>query len=490
MTSRLRPIGAPGDLIEGIEFSETHARQTAARTSSRGGIVEAVDSGSPAAAAGIVPGDIVIAVNEHKLRDVIDYQFHAADAVLTLGVARHSTPRKVDDIHIVKDAGESLGITFTQPTFAPIRECNNHCPFCFIDQLPHEMRSSLYIRDDDYRYSFLFGNFVTLTNLNEKDWQRLEEQKLSPLYVSVHATEPKLRRLLLGNDRAPDIRLQLTRLFAMCIRVHTQVVVCPGINDGSALDSTLSDLAAWYPNVLTIGVVPVGLTRTPEEILGDPDPSCSRILPSAADLGLRQFEAGEALALIEQIKPLQRANRRAFGKTIVYASDEFYLLAGEEVPSARAYDGYPQYENGIGMVRDFLDDWARTKRRLLRSRNTAPCDSVSLVCGEMASPIIQPIVAEWAAILRINAEVISIRNSFFGSRVRVSGLLTGRDVIANRTRISGSSVLLPEVMLDKTGTRLLDGMTPRDVEDALGRPVHFAGSMSKVHSLLTAKTAA
>jgi putative radical SAM enzyme (TIGR03279 family) len=449
-----------------------------------------VEPGSPAAATGITPGDVVFAVNGHRLRDVIDYQFHASDAVVTLEMARHSSQSAVEEIHIVKDEGESLGITFTQPTFAPIRECNNHCPFCFIDQLPHEMRSSLYIRDDDYRYSFLFGNFVTLTNLNEKDWRRLEEQKLSPLYVSVHATEPKLRRLLLGNDRIPDIRRQLDRLFDIGIKVHTQVVVCPGINDGVALDDTVRELNGRYPDVLSVGVVPVGLTRTPEEILADPDPSCSRILPSAANLGLRQFEPAEALAVVEQLKSVQQANRRAYGKTIVYASDELYLLAGNTVPSAQSYDGYPQYENGIGMVRDLLDDWARTRRRLGRSSVRIAFDSVSLVCGEMAAPILEPIVAEWAGLVGIDAEVVPIRNSFFGPRVKVSGLLTGRDIIANKNRLRGSSVLLPEVMLDKTGSRLLDNMKPEEVELALGRPVGFAGAMSKAHNLLSCRKAA
>jgi putative radical SAM enzyme (TIGR03279 family) len=439
---------------------------------------------------GIAPGDVIFAVNGHRLRDVIDYQFHASDAVITLETARHSSPRSIEEIYLVKDEGQSVGITFTQPTFAPIRECNNHCPFCFIDQLPHEMRSSLYIRDDDYRYSFLFGNFVTLTNLNERDWRRLEEQKLSPLYVSVHATDPKLRRVLLGNDRIPDILRQLDRLFDIGIKVHTQVVVCPGINNDDALHRTLTDLNNRYPNVLSIGVVPVGLTRTPEEILADPDPSCSRILPSAANLGLRQFEPGEALALLGQIKPLQQANRQDHGKTLVYASDELYLLAGVTVPSARSYDGYPQYENGIGMVRDLLDDWSRTRRRLQKAKSHLTADSVSVVCGEMVAPILETIVTEWEELVGIEAEVVPIRNSFFGDRVRVSGLLTGRDVIANKHRIRGNSVLLPEVMLDKTGSRLLDNMNPREVALALGRPLHFVGSISKAHNMLSKGKAA
>jgi hypothetical protein len=258
---RLRPIGAPGDLISGVEFGEKSARQRGHKFHNRGGVVESVGPGSPADRAGLHAGDTILSINGSKIRDVIDYQFFCADAeVLRFEVVSPEQPDRSRVRVAFPRAGESAGISFTEPTFSPIRECNNHCPFCFIDQLPGSMRNSLYIRDDDYRYSFLFGNFVTLTNLNESDWKRLEEQRLSPLYVSVHATEPEMRRVLLGNEKIPDIMLQLERLFSLGIRVHTQVVACPGMNDGSVLEHTVRDLAAFYPQVLSIGIVPVGLT--------------------------------------------------------------------------------------------------------------------------------------------------------------------------------------------------------------------------------------
>jgi len=213
---RLQPIGAPGDLIAGIEFGKGQARQLGQKGRPKGGVVGTVDAGSPAHFSGIEPGDGVLSVNGRKLRDVIDLQFFTAgEPLVHLEGAPQGDPHGIRDVAVRQSLDQHLGISFTEPTFSPIRECNNHCPFCFIDQLPGSMRSSLYIRDDDYRYSFLFGNFVTLTNLNERDWERLAEQRLSPLYVSIHATDPKMRKILLGNERIPNIMDQLERLFAL-----------------------------------------------------------------------------------------------------------------------------------------------------------------------------------------------------------------------------------------------------------------------------------
>jgi putative radical SAM enzyme (TIGR03279 family) len=481
VSTRLQPIGAPGDLISGVEFGEGQARQHGHKGKPRGGVVDTVDTGSPCDLAGIQPNDVILSVNGQKLRDVIDFQFFAADEeVLCLEVAPEGDSHRVHTVEVYCEPGDVPGISFTEPTFSPIRECNNHCPFCFIDQLPGSMRNSLYIRDDDYRYSFLFGNFVTLTNLNERDWQRLEEQRLSPLYVSVHATDLQMRRTLLGNDRAPDIMRQFERLFAMGIRVHTQVVTCPGMNDGAILERTVSDLAAHFPNVLSIGVVPVGLTRTPQEILSGPEPSCSRILPSAADLPIRTFLPEEARDVVKATRRWQRDLRRRYGSSIVYASDEFYLLCGEPIPSTASYDGYPQYENGIGMVRDLIDDWNRLKRRLARSSSPRRGSSATMICGEMIAATLQHLTGAWAMQTGAEVELVPVPNRFFGSRVRVSGLLTGGDIMANAHRYSGDIVILPSVMLDKSGSRLLDGVTPTELEQRLGKPVYFAGYLSEV----------
>jgi len=483
-TTRVQPIGAPGDLISGVQLGNGQARQVGRKGLPRGGVIEGVEPGSPGDQAGLRPGDVLLSVNGRKLRDVIDYQFFTAgEELLRCEVAPHDSPHARTVVMRCGDA-ELPGLTFTEPTFSPIRECNNHCPFCFIDQLPDSMRSSLYIRDDDYRYSFLYGNFVTLTNLNERDWERLAEQRLSPLYVSVHATDVKMRRLLLGNDRAPDIMEILERLFSLGIRVHTQVVTCPGMNDGDVLEKTVLDLAGHFPNVLTIGIVPVGLTRTPKEILSGPEPSCSRILPSAADLPLRTFLPKEARAVVCQVRGWQRRFRRLHDCSLAYASDEFYLLCGEPVPSEVSYDGYPQYENGIGMVRDLIEDWKRLRRRLISGVRPDDGVSATLVCGEMVADILGGLTREWSGLTGGNAELVVVQNRFFGSRVRVSGLLTGKDILANAHRYGGDIVILPSVMLDKTGTRLLDGLTPAELSARLRKPVYFAGYLSEVHRVV------
>jgi putative radical SAM enzyme (TIGR03279 family) len=483
--SRLQPIGAPGDLVTGIELGRAGARQIGRKGHPRGGVVDTVDAGSPLDRAGIQPGDVILTVNGRKIRDVIDFQFFTADEDMwQLDVVPLGEPGAVRKLVAFRDLDEIPGVSFTEPTFSPIRECNNHCPFCFIDQLPGTMRSSLYIRDDDYRYSFLFGNFVTLTNLNERDWERLAEQRLSPLYVSVHATDLEMRRILLGNDRAPDIMKTLERLFSLGIQVHTQVVTCPGMNDGEILERTIADLSSHFPHVLSIGVVPVGLTRTPQEILSGPEPSCSRILPSAADLPLRTFLPDEARAVVRQTRAWQRRFRREYGCSLVYASDEFYLLCGEAVPSAESYDGYPQYENGIGMVRDLVDDWARLRCRLMRRENRLAGPCATLVSAEMIADVLGDLTGKWTALSGARAEHVVLKNGFFGPRVRVSGLLTGGDVVTNAGRYSGEVVILPSVMLDKTGSRTIDGMTPAEISARLGKSVYFAGYLSEVDRIV------
>lgn len=479
--ARTHPIGAPGDFLTGVDFAEGQARQRGHKHQPRGGVVDTVEAGSPCDLAGIEPGDVILRINGHKLRDVIDYQFFSADEpVLRIVTVPRQEPNRERTLTVFRAPDEMPGLTFTEPTFSPIRECNNHCPFCFIDQLPGSMRNSLYIRDDDYRYSFLFGNFVTLTNLNKRDWERLAEQRLSPLYVSVHATDPQMRHTLLGNDRAPDIRTQLQRLFDLGIDVHTQIVTCPGMNDGAYLEETVSDLAEHYPSVLSIGVVPVGLTRTPTEILSGPGASCSRILPSAAALPLRTFQHDEATAVVRQVRKWQHTYRRRFQCSVVYASDEFYLLSGERVPAASSYDGYPQYENGIGMVRDLMDDWKRLRRRLAPGRRPRRELDVTLVSGEMIADALSGLSSEWSELTGTHAQLVTVCNEFFGPRVRVSGLLTGGDIIANAHRYPGDLVVLPSVMLDKTGTRTLDGISPIELETRIGKPVAFAGYLSEV----------
>ncbi|MCL6645831.1 MAG: DUF512 domain-containing protein, partial [Dehalococcoidia bacterium] len=315
------------------------------------GMISGVRPGSLADLAGLEPGDAVVRINGRVPRDVVDVQFYAAEAELEVLVRKANG---LDDLIVFeKEIDEDIGWEFERATWDEVILCNNNCFFCFLKGLPKGMRKTLYVKDDDYRLSFLHGNFVTLTNLTEDDWARLEEQRLSPLNVSVHATDLELRRRMLANPDAPDILGQLRRLGELGIQAHTQIVLCPGVNDGEHLARSIAELGALYPTVLTISVVPVGASPRLEEWALERD-----------GIPLERPTPAYAREVIDLIRPFQREFRRRFGATIVQCSDEYYMTAGLPVPPARAYDGFPQYENGIGMVRRMLDDWARTRRRL------------------------------------------------------------------------------------------------------------------------------
>jgi len=394
---------------------------------------------------------VLVSINGHPLRDVIDYRFYGAEEDLELLVERDGE-RIIYEVERSYD--QELGLEFAEPTFDGLRLCNNRCEFCFLKGLPQGMRHSLYIRDDDYRYSFLFGNFITLTNLTEDDWDRLAEQRLSPLYVSVHATDLALRRRILGNPAAPDIIEQLRRLGNLGIQVHAQIVLIPSLNDGPHLARTVADLAALYPTVQSIAIVPLGLTKYHRG-------------------PFRLYRPEEAESVIAQILAWQQEYRRQHGLNLVYASDEWYLLAGLEVPLAEEYDGFPQLENGVGLTRMFLDEIL----------DIAACQPwvgmATLVCGTLIAPVLERKVAELPAVV----EVVPVENRFFGPTVTVSGLLTGRDVIeALRGRDLGDVVFLPRAMFDAPSKLTLDDMEPTAIGEALSVRIEVAGTMGEVVS--------
>ena len=457
--------------------SETGDRERALAPAPRGGLIDAVRPGSLADDAGLRPGMRVLAADSRVLRDVVDYQFYTAEHRVTLSVqhadgSEHRYPFE-------KHPDEDLGLEFAEATWDGVRICANTCFFCFLKGLPKGLRRTLYIKDDDYRLSFLHGNFVTLTNLTEDDWARLAEQRLSPLNVSVHATEPELRRHMLGYRDAPDIVGQLRRLGSLGIRAHTQVVLCPGVNDGAALERTARDLAALYPTVQTISVVPVGATVQYEE----------RMAAVGKTDGTGACSPEYARALVRQVRPLQRAFRRQHGATLLHLADEYYLIAGPPVPGAAAYDGFPQYENGIGMTRTLLDDWRRTRASLRRRRPSLPRLRLAVGCGTLAAPVLAGLFAEFTAETGIPATVQPVRNEHFGARINVSGLLTGADFGAQLRDRPGDVVVLPRTALDYFGRRFLDSSTPADVETALGRPLLFATALSEVVEQLEALAA-
>ncbi|MGH2603571.1 MAG: DUF512 domain-containing protein, partial [Dehalococcoidia bacterium] len=449
-------------------------RERAMAPASRGGLIDAVRPDSLAAEAGMRPGMVVLAADGRALRDVIDYQFYTAEHRLTLTV-RHEDGSE-HRYRFEKHPDEDLGLEFAEATWDGVRICANTCFFCFLKGLPKGLRRTLYIKDDDYRLSFLHGNFVTLTNLTGEDWARLAEQRLSPLNVSVHATEPELRRRMLGYEDAADIVEELRRLGRLGIRLHTQVVLCPGVNDGAALERTATDLAALYPTVQTVSVVPVGATIQYEE----------RMAAVGKTDGMSACSPEYARALIAQVRPLQRAFRREYGATLLYLADEYYLIAGLPIPGAGMYDGFPQYENGIGMTRTFLDDWSRTKRRLRRHQPDLPALRLAVGCGTLAAPVLAHAFAEFTEETGITATVTAVRNEHFGGRINVSGLLTGADFTTQLRDAPGDLIVLPRTSLDYFGDRFLDSSTPAEVEAALGRPVLFATSMGEfVESLET-----
>lgn len=444
-----------------------------------GGLIEAVAPGSVAAGAGLQPGDRLLAVNGHLLRDVVDVQFYAAEESLSLLVERHGARWELE---VERDYGQDLGLSFANPTFdVDIRRCANRCEFCFVKGNPppgpERLRRSLYVKDDDYRHSFLFGNFVTLTNLTAEDWARLEEQRLSPLYVSVHATEPNLRARFLGRAGSggrstPDILTQLRRLGDLGIEVHTQVVLVPGLNDGSHLDRTLADLFALADDpVASVGVVPVGLTRFHRG-------------------GCRPYTPEESRAVLDQVAPWQAQGLARWDYRLVYPSDEWYLVAGREVPPAEAYDDFPQVENGVGMVRLLLDEWEELKAELggRRDRKLRPA---TLACGTLIAPVLDGIVAELNEVAQASWpagwQVVPVVNELFGPVTTVSGLLTGRDVLAAlRGRDLGELVLLPRAMF--TGRygagsappdTTLDDVHVSQMAGQLGVPVAMAGTLAE-----------
>src|SRR6476659_4778345 len=487
-----------------------------------GGAVAAIVPGSIAAELGLLPGDLILAVGQQQLRDVIDYRFAIADERIELLVRRGDEETIYE---IEKDPDEELGIEFVEPLFDRLRTCNNKCPFCFLTQMPKGMRKSLYLKDDDYRLGFLYGNFVTLTNLTEDDWQRIEAQHLSPMYVSIHATDRALRAVMLGKPDVPDVLDQIRRFGDLGIDVHTQIVALPGINDGAALHESIQQLAALHPIVQTIAVVPVRLTkyrfegkrpqtiraaihvhetsdwidtnweRQPlwDEMTNDERPKtkddaafvlrpsssvaeelghCARQIVST-DVPMRCYRPDEAARVIDMIDPYQQSFRSKLGIGLVYASDEFYLLSGRAMPPADAYDGMPQYSNGIGMTRDFVDGWSKAQPRL-PARMPRPTE-LTLVCATLIVPVLQRVIDRLNRIENFHVTLLPVINQFFGETVTVSGLLMARDVVAALQAVGAQRALLPRVMFDHTGLRTLDEYSLDQIAAESGARLAVAG---------------
>jgi putative radical SAM enzyme (TIGR03279 family) len=434
---------------------------------STGGLISSVRRGSLAAKIGIRKGDLLLEVNDHPVADVVDVQYYAAEETVRLTWKRGS---RILSGEGNRPSRSTLGLDFAHPTFdTEIRRCNNRCPFCFVVQMAPGLRRTLHIKDDDYRYSFLYGHFVTLTNLNVRDWHRIAEQRLSPLYVSVHATEPEVRERCLGNPKAGDILERLRFLSENRIEVHTQVVLTPGWNDGKHLDRTLQDLAGLYPAVRSCSVVPVGVTRFQKN-------------------GIRPYGPAAMEPVIRQVESTQKEFLGRMGSRFAFLTDEWYLATGRPVPPLDSYEEIDLRENGLGLTRNFLEDWSVTKARLPKLKKEIRTAGATLVTGTLFQKTLETAAAEFAALTGIPLRVIVVSNRCFGGMVTVAGLLTARDVIgALREQPDAGPVLLPQIMFCHPDTIALDDLTPADVAEAVQKEVFLVGTMRGVADSLSGK---
>jgi putative radical SAM enzyme (TIGR03279 family) len=413
--------------------------------------------GSIAEEVGFEVGDRLVSINGDRPRDLIDYRFLCADEVLNLEVL--DAQGQIHRVEIEKDYGDELGLEFDTALFDGLIQCNNRCPFCFIDQQPPGKRDTLYLKDDDYRLSFLYGSYLTLTNLPQREWERIARMRLSPLYVSVHATEPEIRSRLLKNPRAGQLLEQLPWFQEHRLQIHAQVVVCPGINDGAHLDRTLSDLARFHqgdiPAVASVAVVPVGLTRF--------RPAEDELVP---------VMPAKAQEVIAQVQPLQDKFRHQFGTTFAWLADEWFLIAGQDLPPEAHYEDYPQIGNGVGSIRLFLKEFHRVAATL-PDQVTAP-RTLTWVVGNAVEQAFQPIVQRLNQVEGLRFNMAAFPSRYWGQEITVTGLLTGEDIINALTgRDLGDGILLPALMLKHGDTRFLDDMTVTEVERTLKTPVHI-----------------
>ncbi len=420
-----------------------------------------VAPGSIADGLGLRPGDQVVSINGEMINDVIDYRFSVADERISLAVKKKSG--EIASFRIRKSADDDLGIELPPLT---IKRCRNHCIFCFVDQMPPDCRRSLYVKDDDFRASFLYGNYITLGTLSEQDIERIFRQRLSPLYISVHSTEPELRSFMLGNRKTPDILALMQRLAAGGIRMHTQIVTCPGVNDGRHLAKTIEDVAQLFPAVLSIAAVPVGVT--------------------AYRTGLypvKVFTRSGARAVLNTIDTFSARFKKEFGTRLVFASDEFYIKARAPFPPAASYEEFPQIENGVGMVAEFLREAARTRVPI-----SVPPLKVTVVTGASFAALLKTALERLKGVKGLTLRQVVVKNRFFGHSVTVAGLLTGGDIVhALKGKRLGDLVLVPANVLKDDEHIFLDNMSLDQMEDLLGVPVRMVAGFRNLVDILRGK---
>ncbi|MCF8563726.1 DUF512 domain-containing protein [Alicyclobacillus tolerans] len=412
--------------------------------------IKSVRTGSLAEELELSPGDEILKINGQAIKDIVDVQFAVAVEDMELEVKKQDG--EVWILEVEKSYDEDLGVEWENPTVDKVRLCHNKCVFCFVDQIPTNMRQTLNIRDDDYRLSFLHGNFVTLTNVSDEEIKRIADLKMSPLNVSVHTTNPHLRVRMLVNKRSGEILRQIAYLAERGIEMNTQIVLCPGWNDGEELDRTIRDLYPFYPAVRTLSVVPVGLTKHRRGLMS-----------------MRPNTPEEARRVVEQVNRWQEKLYPELGAAFVHIADEFYVLADMDVPDAKYYDDFAQTENGVGVIRTFLDELTEIEKRV-PSKVYGNSRKVAVVTSVSAQKVIRNSLMQLERVPNLEYDVIAVANNFYGHHVTVAGLITGQDIVHQlKDKVQGvDTVLIPDIMLKDDEDLFLDDYTVQQVHRELG----------------------
>ena len=430
--------------------------------------IESVEDNSIAQEVGFESGDSIISINGKKPRDLIDYQILISEEILEISILDKN--ETIHNISIEKDIDANLGINFKDALFDSIKQCNNKCPFCFIDQQPSGKRKSLYVKDDDYRLSFLYGSYLTLTNLKKEDWDRISTQKLSPLFISVHATDPKTREKLLKNKQAGKILEQISWFAKKGIQIHAQIVVCPFINDGDILEKSIFELAEFHKQsvktVLSTAIVPVGLTKFRPE-----------------NDGLTAINKDYALKIINQVEKIQIKLQEKIGTRFCWLSDEWYLIAGIELPSYKTYENMPQESNGVGSIRSFLK--TLTRKSLNLPKKIEKQRKVSWIVGKLVYEALLPTIKKLNNIDGLSVNLYGLPSVYWGQDQVVTGLLTGEDLINGlKNQDLGDAIFIPSIMLKLNTDLFLDDKNIKEVENQLNTKIHVLDDSNDIINTL------
>ncbi len=430
--------------------------------------IESIEDNSIAQEIGFESGDSIISINGKKPRDLIDYQILISEEILDISVLDKN--HEVHNISIEKDQDVNLGINFKDALFDSIKQCNNKCPFCFIDQQPSGKRKSLYIKDDDYRLSFLYGSYLTLTNLKKEDWERIAMQKLSPLFISVHATDPAIREKLLKNKKAGAILDQISWFEKNSIQIHAQIVVCPDINDGDILEKSILELAEFYKKtsqtVLSVAIVPVGLTKFRPK-----------------NDGLKSISPEYAIKTIKLVERIQASLKITLGTRFCWLADEWYLIAGSNLPSYKTYENMPQESNGVGSIRTFLKILVEKSKNLptkIKHRK-----KVSWIVGKLVYEALIPTVKKLNLIDGLTINLYGLPSIYWGQDQVVTGLLTGEDIIHGlKNKDLGEAVYIPSIMLKLNTDLFLDDKNIKEVENQINTKIHVLDDSNDIINTL------